>query len=347
MMKLRKPPKANYFVMPNECIELFAARKIRTTDVSVFAALCSQRHNFQGVCVNQFGKSTYGNTRIMCNGVQVAQSILANMAGVVSKTVQSSIERLCTVGLIIDVIPGEKPKKSAPHIKPVNIYRLKPLSTSGFFFAPRSVFMHSRSVYEGSLKTRDLTAFFFMCMAQSQEYGKSWNSYNDICARLGYSKNQRSRVIKMIDKLVAVGTLNKKVRKINGKFADNIYRVSGIGQATNNGNAPKQRKRKVAPPRATNQKTSKTKVVEPNKLIISRTCQNVNRFFKYFLCKRGGVRFYLYNINQIGGVPPDSAELKRGMTRRRAVEFGETFVVRDKCDFLRRKESKPCESYPF
>jgi hypothetical protein len=70
--------------------------------------------------------------------------------------------------------------------------------------------------------------YFFMCRACSAEYCKSWNSFNDICDKLGYGRGQRSEVIRLIGSLVECGLLKKTVRRIKGVFVDNIYRIAGF-----------------------------------------------------------------------------------------------------------------------
>ena len=356
MFNFKKKSKVtNYFVMPNEAIEKFAARELSTYDVTIFSALCSLRRELKGIRIIK-GKAVYCGTGGLSNAVQVAQSMLARMTGIAPKTVREAISRLHAAGLIKGVILTDEPKKKKAYMKSTNIYILKPLPSSGFFFAPRNIFMHSRSTYEGSLKPRDFVMFYFMCYAQSNEYRKSWNSYNDICKRLGYSKDERSKVVASVGKLVALGVINKKARKINGGNVDNIYRVFAIG-VINNGNISKRDKRKVAPPRATNQKTFRNKVVILNTFIITRPFQNVNTFFrkssklgKNFLLLKGGVRIYPYNNNQKGSVAPEFAKLKGRPPRLRVFKLHENLEVRQTAPIRPQKseyEVKSCKKEPF
>jgi Cdc6-like AAA superfamily ATPase len=70
--------------------------------------------------------------------------------------------------------------------------------------------------------------YFFLCCVNHSEYGKSWNSYNDLCLKMGFGKGQRSEVIKLIGGLVELGLIEKTVRQMNGVYVDNIYRISGF-----------------------------------------------------------------------------------------------------------------------
>jgi hypothetical protein len=55
----------------------------------------------------------------------------------------------------------------------------------------------------------------------------SWNSYNDIAEYLGYSRDRRSEIIKIVSALIELGLITKKCRKVNGVYTDNIYRIVG------------------------------------------------------------------------------------------------------------------------
>jgi len=190
--------------MTNKVMELYRSRIISAVDVIVYAALCSLRREYDGVCVSQ--------------------KRLAFMCGLSQKTISTSSERLYSCGLIkniiIETVKQVKKYKTA-------IYQLEPLSDSGFFFCPRTIFMHK-------LQPKMFVLYFFMCRTRHFGYEKSWNSYNDICAKLGFGKNQRSEVIALIGELVRLELIKKTVRQRKGVFVDNIYRVSGFEGITQN-----------------------------------------------------------------------------------------------------------------
>ncbi|MCL1831464.1 MAG: helix-turn-helix domain-containing protein [Oscillospiraceae bacterium] len=188
--------RLSYFVMPNEVIEKYRTREISSVDVAVYAALCSLRREYDGVCI--------------------CQKQIATMCGLTEKTVSKSAERLYLCGLIINIIIEEVKRKKKYKTA---VYHLKPLSDNGFFLCPRHIFLNTR------ITPKQFAMYFFMCRSQSPEYGKSWNSYNDICDKLGYSRGQRSEVITLIGALVELGLVRKTVRRIKKVFVDNIYRI--------------------------------------------------------------------------------------------------------------------------
>jgi predicted DNA-binding transcriptional regulator len=196
--RFKKRGRKSYFVISNEVIEMYRCRDISAVDVTVYAVLCSFRREY--------------------DGVRVSQERIAHLSGIKSrKTISASVERLYRRGLIKNVII-----ETAKHWKKykTSIYHLKQLPNSGYFFAPRHIFMQT------CINPKMFALYFFMCRARSCEYEKSWNSYNDICRRLGYGKNQRSEIVKIIGELTATGLLKKTVRRIKGVFVDNIYRVA-------------------------------------------------------------------------------------------------------------------------
>jgi hypothetical protein len=89
------------------------------------------------------------------------------------------------------------------------------------------------------MKPRDFAAYADYCHAQNYEYGKSWNSYKNLCERLGFRADHvRSKVIAIVKKLTGSGLLDKKTRKIFvGKFRNraqifvkNLYAVAGFAR---------------------------------------------------------------------------------------------------------------------
>jgi predicted transcriptional regulator len=191
----RMQVKKNYFVMSDEILQLYRCREISAIDVRVYSYLCS--------------------LRIKYKGVQVSQRRIASICGITEKTVRKSVYRLFHSGLIERIIIETQKHK----IKyKTSVYVLKPLPDSGFFFCSRFIFMNQ-------ISHKAFAAYLFMCDSHSFEYGKSWNSYNDVCVQLGFGKNQRSEVVALIGELVMVGLVKKTIRKIKGIFVDNIYRV--------------------------------------------------------------------------------------------------------------------------
>jgi len=187
-------------VLPNEVIDLYRLREISAVDVAVYSALCSLRREY--------------------DGVRVSQKRLAFMCGIKSeKTIAASVHRLYLCGLIKNVII-----ETVNHWKKykTSIYCLKPLPDSGFFFVPRQIFRMTR------ITPKMFAVYFFLCCANHCEYGKSWNSYGDLCVKMGFGKGQRSEVMRLIGELVERGLLKKTVRRIKGVYVDNIYRITGF-----------------------------------------------------------------------------------------------------------------------
>ena len=193
-MKTRK----SYFVLPNEALAFYKSRKILASDLRVFAYLSS--------------------LRCKSNTVKVTQQRIAENCGLTTKTVASCVDRLYVAGLIEDVITEEVRQKKKYK---TSVYILKPLSNSGFFLCPRTLFTHE-------MPHKAFAVMLLMYRANSPILGKSWNSYNDICERLGFGENQRSEIVAIIKSLVNMGLLKKTVRKVKKVFVDNIYRVADL-----------------------------------------------------------------------------------------------------------------------
>ena len=199
--------KKSYFAVPNEVIEKYRTREISAYDVTVYAALCSLRHQY--------------------DVVRATQELLAFKCGFTPKTVSKCVERLYDCGLIVNVLTetsnsynSRKPK----YMKDVYIYQLKPLNSeksSGFFLVQRKMFWFT-------LTAKAFVMYMFLCKSLSFEYEKTWNSYNDICDKLGFGRGQRSEVVALINVLAKFELIRKTVRKIKGVFVDNIYRVTGF-----------------------------------------------------------------------------------------------------------------------
>jgi DNA-binding MarR family transcriptional regulator len=217
--RFKKRNKNSYLALPNEVIAMYRSREISAPDLRVFSALCSLRRELTGIRVED-GKVMYGGLGRQADGVRVSQSYLAEMCGLTRKTVSASINRLADRGLIVGVCAESK---SRGYKKSTNVYILKPLPKRGFFFCPRTIFMKK-------LSNKQFAVMLFMYRARSVEYNKSWNSYNDICEKLGFGASKRSEVVKPIGELVSMELVRKTVRKIKGAFVDNIYRVAGFSK---------------------------------------------------------------------------------------------------------------------
>jgi len=211
-VRFKKRNKKSYFVMSNEVMERYRCREISAVDVAVYSALCNLRREY--------------------DGVRVSRKRLAFMCGITEKTVSASVYRLYSCGLIRNVIT--EVVKQVKKYK-TSVYQLKPLPKSGFFFAPRHIFLQTR------ITPKMFAMYLFMCRACSVEYAKSWNSYGDICDKLGFGKGQRSEVVKLIGSLVECELLKKTVRRIKGVFVDNIYRVAGFYEVVEKADKKQQR----------------------------------------------------------------------------------------------------------
>ena len=198
MRKIKKKGRASYFVLPNEVMEKYRNRAISAVDVAVYSALCSKRREY--------------------DGVRVSQKRIASMCGITEKTVSASVYRLYLCGLIKNVIIERNGMKYK-----TTVYQLESLPESGYFFVPRCIFRHT------DISPKMFAVYIFLCCVQHNEYEKSWNSYSDLCEKMGFNKGQRSEVIRLIGNLSERGLIKKTVRKVNGKYVDNIYRVAGVG----------------------------------------------------------------------------------------------------------------------
>jgi len=198
MRKIKKKGRASYFVLPNVVMEKYRCRDISAVDVAVYSALCSLRRDY--------------------DGVRESQKRIASMCGITEKTVSASVYRLYLCGLIKNVIIERNGMKYK-----TTVYHLESLPESGYFFVPRCIFRHT------DISAKMFAVYIFLCCVQHNEYEKSWNSYSDLCEKMGFNKGQRSEVIRLIGNLSERGLIKKTVRKVNGKYVDNIYRVAGVG----------------------------------------------------------------------------------------------------------------------
>jgi predicted transcriptional regulator len=180
-------------------MERYRRREISAVDVAVYSALCSLRREF--------------------DGVRVGQKRLAIMCGITEKTVSASVFRLYSCGLTKNVIIERNGMKYK-----TTVYHLQSLPGSGYFFVPRCIFRYT------GVSAKMFVMYIFMCKSRHFEYEKSWNSYSDLCEKMGFNKGQRSEVVRLIGGLVKCELLKKTVRRIKGVFVDNIYRIAGFNE---------------------------------------------------------------------------------------------------------------------
>lgn len=207
--KLKHRNRKSYFTLPNTIIEMYASREISEVDIRVYAYLSSlSMRDFNGY-----------------TGVKVTQKRIAARCEITENTVSASTNRLIKAGLIkiFAVEHGGYKSKRKKYIKETYIYNLQPLPESGFFFC-------SRNVFNCSMPHKMFTVYLFFCRSHNIEYGMSWNSFNDICLKLGFGKNQRSEVIALIDGLVKRGLIKKTKRRVKKAYVDNIYRILGLAE---------------------------------------------------------------------------------------------------------------------
>jgi len=208
----------NYFLLSDEVLTLYQNRGISAVDAVVISYLYSARNIHTDILTGE---------KSALYGVRVCQERIAFMCGITPKTVAASVSRLYDAGVIENVITERK--KRSPKYK-TSIYILKPLPVSdrnpagSYFFVPRSAFNHD-------LKPKEFVLVLDFCRQHSFEFGKSWNSYNDICERLGFNKkNQRSEVARLVAGLVNRGIVGKKVRRVKKVFVDNIYSIANYAK---------------------------------------------------------------------------------------------------------------------
>ncbi|MDR2532748.1 MAG: hypothetical protein LBC82_07905 [Oscillospiraceae bacterium] len=241
----------SYFVLSNEVIEMYRRRELSAIDIKVFSYLSSLRmHGFKGF--------------------RVGQKMIAFRCGITENTVRKSVYRLYNLGLIERVII-ETREHCLIKFK-TSVYTLQELPESGFFFIPRRIFFVS-------LPPKMFTIYLFMCRARSFEYEKSWNSYNDIAARLGFGKGQRSEVVALIGGLVERGLIKKTVRRMNKVFVDNVYRVTDFKEAVLKRIWKNEKRSGVNGTLFSLNNISKTTKMPNTTIIISSFCGNVNPLY--------------------------------------------------------------------
>jgi predicted transcriptional regulator len=203
--------RPNYFALTVEVLELSARGLLLENSVRVIAFLHSRKasHN---------------------EGVAISQEAIGEACGIKSpQTVRRCLDELKEHGLITwEEEFGEHPK--GRYYKPIHVYGLKKVPKRGYILIPRDVFL---LMHKFTTK-KDFVVYLFKLHAQWHEAGVSWNSYNDICDRIGCKKkNQRSRVMKCIKTLTNLGLSVKTKRQASTekgklKYIDNIYRVIGV-----------------------------------------------------------------------------------------------------------------------
>lgn len=189
----------NYFKMPNDIFSLTA------TECAVLSALYSVHSTF---FIN-------GSTRhCLC----IKQAKIAEKCGLSSITaVRKAIKSLCNKGFLRIVRRNLKRDGNLGTFS----YSLSVL-TKGYFFVPRHVM--------GKLRPSALKAYLFICKSIQSVKRFAWNSYTDIAEKLGCSRVTAIRLIRQLADMKLI--VKSKVRKEDGSYSDNHYRLSDDAENT-------------------------------------------------------------------------------------------------------------------
>lgn len=167
--------------------------------ISVYAYLCS----IKGKVCNEM------------TSIKVKQKTIAAACGIASvQTVAKALRELTEHQLITQSIRTVRSDRTLS----TNIYIMKKLPVSDSFF-----FVCTEIAFSGQLCPRQLAVYLFLCKAQSNRYGCSWNSYNDMAAQL---RMKRETVIATIRELCALQLVVKQrqhSRENSRVFVDNRY----------------------------------------------------------------------------------------------------------------------------
>lgn len=185
------------FKMPND---IFSA-PLNATELMVLAAVYSLR------------------SRSISKGrkyVKVNQKTIATLCGLkTTVTVSKAINKLRRLGYIerIDRYYDDYKKLGS------FVYTIPVIRGRAFFFVNRRFFKYH-------LTAAQTRMYLYCCKCAESRSQRFWNSYNDICLALNL---KRSAVILTINELVSLGLLKKyKVRKKNGSYSDNHYKVIAL-----------------------------------------------------------------------------------------------------------------------
>lgn len=185
------------FKMPND---IFQA-PLNATELTVLAAVYSLR------------------SRTVSRGkkyIKVNQKSIAALCGFKStKTVSNAVNKLVRLGYIerIDRYYDDYKKLGS------FVYTVPVIRGRAYFFVNRRFFKYHLSAAQTRM-------YLYCCKCAESRSMRFWNSYNDICSALHL---KRSAVVQTIKELVLFGLLKKyKVRKKDGSYSDNHYKVVAL-----------------------------------------------------------------------------------------------------------------------
>lgn len=185
------------FKMPND---IFQA-PLNATELTVLAAVYSLR------------------SRTVSRGkkyIKVNQKSIAALCGFKStKTVSNAVNKLVRLGYIerIDRYYDDYKKLGS------FVYTVPVIRGRAYFFVNRRFFKYHLSAAQTRM-------YLYCCKCAESRSMRFWNSYNDICSALHL---KRSAVVQTIKELVFFGLLKKyKVRKKDGSYSDNHYKVVAL-----------------------------------------------------------------------------------------------------------------------
>lgn len=185
------------FKLPND---IFQA-PLNATELMVLAAVYSLR-----------SRSIYKGRKY----VKVNQKTIATLCGLkTTATVSKAINKLRRLGFIerIDRYYDDYKKLGS------YVYTIPVIRGRAFFFVNRRFFKYH-------LTAAQTRMYLYCCKCAESRSMRFWNSYNDVCSALHL---KRSAVIQTINELVSFGLLKKyKVRKKNGSYSDNHYKVVAL-----------------------------------------------------------------------------------------------------------------------
>ena len=149
------------------------------------------------------------------------------------KIINSKDDKLCRLGYI------ERINRYYDDIKRLGsyVYTIPVVRGCKFFFVNRRVFNYR-------LTASQMRMYLYCCKCAESHSQRFWNSYNDISQELNL---KRSAVIKTISELISLGLIKRyKVKKSDGSYSDNHYRVITLG-AGGRKNRHKKRRSRFAP----------------------------------------------------------------------------------------------------
>ena len=188
--------KYDLFKMPNNIFEA----PLTATELRVMAVIYSLR------------------SRSICKGnkkyIKINQKAIASVCGFKSTaTVSKAVDSLCRYGYLRIERFYDDYKKLGSYVYTVPVLR-------------RDYFFVNRRIFKFNLSSAQTRMYLFFCNCSESHSKRFWNSYNDICRSLNL---KRSAVIKTISELLAFGLIKKyKIRKKDGSFSDNHYRIIAL-----------------------------------------------------------------------------------------------------------------------